>query len=137
VLGLIVGHELPEFPPVLRGRVIGSLPSKHRSYARLVSLYSNASFESDIAPNGEFEFGGPGWGSYLLLVVSEDGLLAARTVELPRSGPPIEVTIGRDRVPPWETGRVHPRREPSANDGRSPTAPTTLRWSATHTMGTP
>jgi hypothetical protein len=95
VLGLTVGHELPEIPPSLRGRVVGKLPFD-RSFVRLLGVYSNVSMDSSIDPEGRFDVGGLSDGKYLLLVVGEGGVLANRTISIPYTGPPLEVKVGRE-----------------------------------------
>lgn len=79
----------------LKGTVVGSLPIGKTCFVKLVGVFSTASFESSISNSGGFSFGGLTWGKYLLLVVSEDGILANRPISIPYSmtEPPLEVPI--------------------------------------------
>jgi hypothetical protein len=89
VVGLPVGFELPAVPvrPLLRGRVRGPLPAAGRAFVRLVGVYSNRSMESGIADDGSFEVSVPEDGKYLLLVISDQGVLASRVILAPCQGP--------------------------------------------------
>jgi hypothetical protein len=104
VLGLAVGGIGGQNTFNLHGRIVGSpLPIGKTLLARLVGVYSNSSVESEIEPNGEFELAGIYWGTYLMLVVSEEGILAARQLaipsDLPKNESRFEIQLGRDRVP--------------------------------------
>jgi hypothetical protein len=95
-VGLAFGREalaLP-IPSSVHGRVIGSLPRGQKSFVKLTGIYSNRALESNIGPDGQFDFGVPWDGQYLLLVVSEKGILASRTIDVPYTGPALQVRIG-------------------------------------------
>jgi hypothetical protein len=101
VLGLEPGYEASPGPLRLSGRVVGQRPSAaNRSFVKLTGVFSSLSVESAIGPDGRFELSGMEFGTYLLLVVGEDGVLASRLVRLPGDGPTVQVEIGRDRVTP-------------------------------------
>jgi hypothetical protein len=72
VVGLAVGYEVPLYPMVLQGRVIGPAPP-HRSFVKLTGIYNSRSMESAIGPDGDFSFAGVSHGSIVLLVVGEKG----------------------------------------------------------------
>jgi len=96
VAGLPFGREamiLP-VPPMLHGKVVGSLPRGKRAFVKLVGVYSSESLEAEVDPNGEFDFSIPHDGLYLLLVVGEGGVLATRAITSPYAGAPIEIEIG-------------------------------------------
>jgi len=95
VVGLAVGYELPLYPMVLQGRVIGPAPP-HRSFVKLTGIYNSRSMESAIGPDGGFSFAGVSHGSFVLLVIGEGGILAGRTVTIPYTGPPLTIEMGRD-----------------------------------------
>jgi hypothetical protein len=92
VLGLQVSLELPEIPPTLHGRVVGSV-SASKIFVRLASVYSNSSMDSAIAPDGSFDLSIPPVGKFLLLVIGEGGVLATRPISLPYTGPPLEIAV--------------------------------------------
>ena len=98
VLGMAVGYELPIFPFVLQGRVVGTPPP--RSFVKLVGVYNNRTMASAIEPDGSFSFGGVTHGRFMLLVIGEGGILASRTVAVPLEGPPLEIQLGRDSLIP-------------------------------------
>ncbi len=95
VLGLAVGYEVPLYPMVLQGRVIGPIPPS-RSFVKLTGIYNSRSMESSIAPDGGFSFAGVSHGSFILLVIGERGVLASRIVTIPYTGPPLTIEIARD-----------------------------------------
>jgi hypothetical protein len=102
VVGLPLGREamvLP-VPPSLHGKVLGTLPSSKRSFVRLTGVFSSQSLESIIGSDGSFDFSIPTDGKYLLLVVSEDGILASRMIESPYTGSPLEIKIGGEILAP-------------------------------------
>jgi hypothetical protein len=96
IVGLSVARETNGLPvqPMLHGRVKGLSSFDRRPFVKLVGLYSSQTLEASIATDGQFEFSIPRDGRYLLMVVSEDGLLASREITSPYSGPPLEVEIG-------------------------------------------
>ncbi len=95
VLGLTVGYELPSVPLTLHGKVVGLSPARRaRSFVKLSGIYSNLSMESAIRPDGGFDLGGLTWGSFLLLVIDDQGVLATRSLSVPYSGPPLEIRVG-------------------------------------------
>ena len=96
VVGLPFGREAPALPvpPSVHGRVIGILPRDRKTFAKLTGIYSNRSFESSISADGQFDFSVPWDGRYLLLVVSEDGVLGTRVIDVPYSGSTINIEIG-------------------------------------------
>jgi hypothetical protein len=96
VVGLAFGREaltLPQ-PPTIHGKVIGSLPRDKKIFAKLAGIYSDRALESKIGRDGDFDFGVPWDGRYLLLIVSEDAILASRTIDIPYMGRAIEIKIG-------------------------------------------
>jgi hypothetical protein len=96
VLGLTVGYELPEVPPILEGSIVGRLPADKKVFARLVGLYSNVAMESMISSDGTFAFGGLTDGRYLLLVIGEHGILASRNIRIPYTGAALQIELDRD-----------------------------------------
>jgi len=100
ILGLTIGFELPEVPPILHGRIVGPVVSPPKSFVKLIGIYSNVSMESLIDSDGNFSLGGLTEGRFLVLVVGEKGLLASRVISIPYSGPVLEIDIARDRVVP-------------------------------------
>lgn len=96
IVGLPFGREsltLP-IPARLHGKVVGSFPGAKKGFVKLTGLFSNKSLESSIATDGGFDFSIPWDGRYLLLVIDEDGVLASQAIDIPYSGPPLEIRIG-------------------------------------------
>lgn len=85
----------------LHGRVVDPLLVGKRSFVKLVGVFSAASLETSISDSGVFEFGGLTWGKYLLLVISEDGIVATRPISIPYSmnEPPLEIAVGSGNPP--------------------------------------
>ena len=84
ILGLTVGGI--DFPIThnFRGRVFGKpLPTGKKSFVKLSGIFSGVSAESLIGADGGFEVGNVPDGNYLLLVVSDDSLIAIRQVHIP------------------------------------------------------
>ena len=107
VVGLPVGRvdDGPEYK--LRGRVVGKpLPPGRKAFAKVTGVYTDFSMESQIDPDGGFELTGLLGGMHLLLVVSQDGILASRLVNIPTdilgvAPPPIEIEIKDDPALRW------------------------------------
>lgn len=97
IVGLTVGYETPIIPLSLHGRVVGQLASE-KTFVKLAGVFSTLSMESPVASDGGFDLIGLSWGTYLLLVVGEDGVLASRTLAIPYTGAPLEIEIGRDHA---------------------------------------
>lgn len=97
VMSLTTGNA-PDFPimPVLHGKVVGRMPIGKKSFAKLVGVLSSHSLESEINSDGEFDFGVPWNGHYMLLVANQDGLLASRPMDIPYTGPPLAIRIGEN-----------------------------------------
>ncbi len=91
VLGLPVGRERPMLPPVTNGRILGSLPPEKKTFVKITGIFSSVSEEGSIGRDGEFRFAGLPNGLYLILVISEDGILASRVVSIPSSSIELEV----------------------------------------------
>jgi hypothetical protein len=86
-------------PEEFHGHVIGPLPPGKKSYAKLTGIYSSGSIESAIGPDGDFEMVGMPRGLYLLLILSENRILASSLVSLPYPGGAIsQIRIGQDRA---------------------------------------
>jgi hypothetical protein len=116
ILGLAVGFEQSTVPLSLHGRVAGlQSDQQKRTFVKLAGVYSNASLESAVGPDGSFDLAGMIWGVYLLMVVGEKGILASRLIEIPYVGPPLLIETGRDAVAgdKWE-------RAPDASTSRGP-----------------
>jgi len=110
ILGLTVGYERPSAPLTIRGHVTGQVSPEKKTYVRLIGVYSDVSLESAIGIDGGFDLAGLTWGAYLLLVISEDGIVASRTINVPYTGVPLEIEIKRDhsaavRFPPTTSTR--------------------------------
>ena len=97
VMGLRFGEELPQTPPSLSGRVIGLSTPPGKTFIKLVGVYENVSIESAISSDGKFEIGGLSPGRFLLLVVSENGILAHRPLTIPYTGGPLDVELDTKR----------------------------------------
>jgi hypothetical protein len=95
IVGLPFGREVLTLPvpPMVEGKLLGSLPRDKKYFAKLIGIYSNRTLESNISADGRFDFSVPWDGRYLLLVVSEDGVLATRTIDVPYTGPALEIKI--------------------------------------------
>ena len=100
---LIVGVELrieaPGLPPSTHGRVIGTLPQSKTIFVKATGVFSSWSVESKIAPDGGFDLSWLPEGTYVLMVLNEDGILASRVVKLPY-GPGLQIELGKDRAIP-------------------------------------
>jgi hypothetical protein len=84
VLGLESGaYEASPIPLSLEGRVIG-LPAAAagNGFVRLIGVFSDITIESGIRSEGTFEMSGMPVGTYILLVVSEKGILGSRVVKV-------------------------------------------------------
>ena len=96
VVGLILGHEsltLP-VPPRLHGVIVGAVPSDKKTFVKLLGILAEHSLESEIGSNGQFDFGVPWNGRYVLLVVDEDAkVLATHLVDVPYLGTPLEISV--------------------------------------------
>lgn len=91
VLGLRFAEELPDVPPVLTGHITGYQGPTDRVFAKLVGIYGHASAESSIDGKGQFTLGGLPDGVFLLMIVSDHGVLATRTLRIPYTGPPLQI----------------------------------------------
>lgn len=100
VVGLRFGQELPQVPPRLGGRITGLNTPLEKTYVKLIGVYENVSAESAISSDGSFTLAGLAPGKFLLLVVSESGVLASRELTIPYIGPPLDVRIGDGAFPP-------------------------------------
>jgi hypothetical protein len=100
VMGLESGfREASPVPLTLHGRVTGKVPAvaKHR-FVKVSGVFVDVSVEASIGQGGVFDVSGLSWGLYLLFVVDEDGILAMRTLNIPYTGPPLEIKIGRAHI---------------------------------------
>jgi hypothetical protein len=98
VVGLEFGHEAFGAPHTLRGRVVGLQPADTKtSFVKLVGIYSSASLESGISPEGSFEMSGMSDQKYLLLVIDERGILASKTISFSdiTSGQPVVIDVNQ------------------------------------------
>lgn len=91
ILGLTFSLELPAIPPSLQGHVVGLIPP--RTFVRLIGVYSSTSMESTIDSEGNFRLGGLSDGQFLLLVVSQDGILASKAISIPYTGERLQIEI--------------------------------------------
>jgi hypothetical protein len=97
VVGLGFGYELPDIAHTLslRGRVIGlKAAPTNGSFVKLTGIYSAKSTESTINSSGEFEMSGLFTGKYLLLVVTERGVIASQVLTIPDDGPTVDIKVG-------------------------------------------
>jgi hypothetical protein len=100
IVGLESGfREASTVPLVLHGRITNEVPAvgKH-PFVKALGVFADVSAEAIIGPDGTFDLPGLGWGTYLLLVVDEDGVLASRTVTIPYTGSPLQIELKSDHA---------------------------------------
>jgi hypothetical protein len=94
IVGLNLGNELPIMPASLHGRIIGTAGAGFKgTFVKLSGIFANTSLESEIGPNGEFEMSGVTDGVYMLLIASEQGVLASKAITVPYAGL-LEINLG-------------------------------------------
>jgi hypothetical protein len=101
VMGLPFGREAMVLPVAagLHGKIVSSLSRDLTSFVRLTGIYSTQSIEASIREDGTFDLSVPWEGRYLLLVINERGIVASQLVNIPYSGPPLELQMGQEFGP--------------------------------------
>jgi hypothetical protein len=95
IVGLYPGFELPIVAPSFVGHIMNYQSSKYKwTFAKLIGIYSSESLESLIDNEGRFRFAGTSNESYILLIVSDKGVLAKQLFTLPLPKPQeVEIKI--------------------------------------------